>query len=368
MRRQLRLVHLQPRPVPGRAGGGARGRAQRPRDASTSCSSADWDRVVVSPGPCTPNEAGISVEVMRRFPEAGVPTLGVCLGHQSLAQAFGGKVIRHVPIHGKTTEIEPRRRRPVRRPARPADRRALPLARRRPATLPDVLEATARGGGVLMAMRHRELPADRRAVPPRVRAHRRTASACWKLPRCLTRPHRAPSTRSPSAPRPVRRADGAPCSPRSWRGNASEVADRGRPDRAAHEGGDGRRARRPGAHDALVRDAGHHRPRRPRRHRRHRRRAADVQRLHDRGADRRRRGLRGGQARQPLGDRAVGLRRRAGGARRRASTSRPRRSPAASTRPASASCSRPPTTGRPASSSPSARSSRCGRSSTSSAR
>ena len=65
-----------------------------------------WDRVVVSPGPCTPNEAGISVEVMRRFPEAGVPTLGVCLGHQSLAQAFGGKVIRHVPVHGKTTEIE----------------------------------------------------------------------------------------------------------------------------------------------------------------------------------------------------------------------------------------------------------------------
>ena len=51
-----------------------------------------FDRVVVSPGPCTPNEAGISVEVMRRFPEAGVATLGVCLGHQSLAQAFGGTV------------------------------------------------------------------------------------------------------------------------------------------------------------------------------------------------------------------------------------------------------------------------------------
>ena len=46
------------------------------------------------------------VEVMRRFPEAGVPTLGVCLGHQSLAQAFGGKVVRHEPVHGKTTEIE----------------------------------------------------------------------------------------------------------------------------------------------------------------------------------------------------------------------------------------------------------------------
>src|SRR5919202_5773483 len=63
------------------------------------------DRVVVSPGPCTPNEAGISVEVVRRFPEAGIPTLGVCLGHQSLGQAFGANVIQHMPVHGKTTEI-----------------------------------------------------------------------------------------------------------------------------------------------------------------------------------------------------------------------------------------------------------------------
>src|SRR4051794_21610665 len=67
---------------------------------------ADWDRVVVSPGPCTPNEAGISLDVVRAFPEAGVPTLGVCLGHQALAQAFGGRVVRHVPVHGETTTIE----------------------------------------------------------------------------------------------------------------------------------------------------------------------------------------------------------------------------------------------------------------------
>jgi anthranilate synthase/aminodeoxychorismate synthase-like glutamine amidotransferase len=64
------------------------------------------DRVVVSPGPCTPDDAGVSIAAMRRFPEAGIPTLGVCLGHQSLAQAFGGTVIRHEPIHGKTTVIE----------------------------------------------------------------------------------------------------------------------------------------------------------------------------------------------------------------------------------------------------------------------
>jgi anthranilate synthase/aminodeoxychorismate synthase-like glutamine amidotransferase len=118
----------------------------------------DFDRVVVSPGPCTPNEAGMSVEVMRRFPEAGVPTLGVCLGHQSLVQAFGGKVVRHVPVHGKSTEIE-------------HDGTGLfaglpaPLVVGRyhslvvDPDLPDCLEATAHGGGVLMAMRHRELPA-----------------------------------------------------------------------------------------------------------------------------------------------------------------------------------------------------------------
>ena len=117
-----------------------------------------FDRVVVSPGPCTPNEAGMSLEVTRRFPEAGVPTLGVCLGHQSLAQAFGGKVVRHVPVHGKTTEIE-------------HDGSGLFDGLPSPLTvgryhslvvdpeLPDVLEPTAWGGGVLMAMRHRDLPA-----------------------------------------------------------------------------------------------------------------------------------------------------------------------------------------------------------------
>jgi anthranilate synthase/aminodeoxychorismate synthase-like glutamine amidotransferase len=116
------------------------------------------DRVVVSPGPCTPREAGISVEVTRRFPQAGVPTLGVCLGHQSMAEAFGGRVVRHLPVHGKTTEVH-------------HDGAGLfeglpdPLVVGRyhslvvEDALPDCLEPTARGGGVLMAMRHRELPA-----------------------------------------------------------------------------------------------------------------------------------------------------------------------------------------------------------------
>ena len=117
-----------------------------------------FDRVVVSPGPCTPNEAGISLEAVRRFPEAGVPTLGVCLGHQSLAQAFGGKVVRHVPVHGKTTEIT-------------HDGRGLFAGLPSPLTVgryhslvvdpavPDCLRVTASGGGVVMAVEHRRLPA-----------------------------------------------------------------------------------------------------------------------------------------------------------------------------------------------------------------
>jgi anthranilate synthase/aminodeoxychorismate synthase-like glutamine amidotransferase len=117
-----------------------------------------YDRVVVSPGPCTPNEAGMSIEVMRRFPEAGVKTLGVCLGHQSMGQAFGGQVIRHVPVHGKTTEITHDGQGIFAGLPNP-----LPVARYHSLVvaddLPDELEATARGGGVLMAMRHRTLPA-----------------------------------------------------------------------------------------------------------------------------------------------------------------------------------------------------------------
>src|SRR5882762_6429609 len=56
---------------------------------------SDFQRCVVSPGPCTPDKAGITLELVRRMPESGVPTLGVCLGHQALAQAYGGQVRLH---------------------------------------------------------------------------------------------------------------------------------------------------------------------------------------------------------------------------------------------------------------------------------
>ena len=63
------------------------------------------DRIVISPGPCTPNEAGISIDTIKRF-KGKLPILGVCLGHQSLGQAFGGDVIHAREImHGKTSPI-----------------------------------------------------------------------------------------------------------------------------------------------------------------------------------------------------------------------------------------------------------------------
>ena len=118
-----------------------------------------YERCVVSPGPCTPNEAGISLELVRRFPEAGVPTLGVCLGHQALAQAFGGEVKLHDPIHGKSTVIEHDGRtifRGLRCPLTVGRYHSLVVDPQ----LPECLEQSATGGGVVMGVRHRELPAE----------------------------------------------------------------------------------------------------------------------------------------------------------------------------------------------------------------
>jgi anthranilate synthase component 2 len=67
---------------------------------------ADPDAIVLSPGPCTPNEAGICLDVIAKA-SASIPILGVCLGHQAIGQAFGGKVVRAtVPLHGKLSAIK----------------------------------------------------------------------------------------------------------------------------------------------------------------------------------------------------------------------------------------------------------------------
>ncbi len=117
------------------------------------------DRLVISPGPCTPAEAGVSVEASRRFPEAGIPTLGVCLGHQSMVEAFGGRVLRGEPIHGKDAEID-------------HDGKTIFAGLPNPLTvgryhsliadpaLPEALEPSASYEGIVMAVRHRELPAE----------------------------------------------------------------------------------------------------------------------------------------------------------------------------------------------------------------
>ncbi len=115
--------------------------------------------IVISPGPCTPNESGISVAVVQQFGPA-VPILGVCLGHQCIAQAFGGRIVRAGrPMHGKTSTIDHDGRgifRGVPNPFRATRYHSLVAAAD---SMPDTLEITAHSeDGEIMALRHREYP------------------------------------------------------------------------------------------------------------------------------------------------------------------------------------------------------------------
>ncbi len=116
--------------------------------------------VVVSPGPCTPDESGISLEAVRAFPQAGIPTLGVCLGHQAMAQAFGGRVVRHQPIHGKADAVEHDGRTIFEGLDNPLTVGRYHSLIVEESSLPDELEVSARVGGVIQAIRHRTLPAE----------------------------------------------------------------------------------------------------------------------------------------------------------------------------------------------------------------
>ena len=118
------------------------------------------DRLVISPGPCTPAEAGISVAAIREF--AGrMPILGVCLGHQSIGAAFGGEIIRAGRImHGKTSQIEHDDREifaDIENPFTATRYHSLVIAEK---SLPEELEVTARAvdDNEIMAVRHRRLP------------------------------------------------------------------------------------------------------------------------------------------------------------------------------------------------------------------
>ncbi len=123
------------------------------------------ERIVISPGPCTPQEAGISIEVIRHF--AGkLPLLGVCLGHQAIGAAFGGEVVRapHL-MHGKTSQIEHDGRtifHDVPSPMEATRYHSLIVAER---GLPQELEVSARtterdGSTVIMGLRHRRYPVE----------------------------------------------------------------------------------------------------------------------------------------------------------------------------------------------------------------
>lgn len=122
------------------------------------------ERIVISPGPCTPNEAGISLAVIREL-GGRIPILGVCLGHQSIGQAFGGEVVRARQVmHGKTSPIHHRGQGVFQGLPNPfeATRYHSLIVRRE--SLPECLEMTAwtldERGEVdeIMGLRHRELP------------------------------------------------------------------------------------------------------------------------------------------------------------------------------------------------------------------
>ncbi len=123
------------------------------------------DRILISPGPCTPQEAGLSIPVIHHF--AGkVPILGVCLGHQAIGAAFGGEVVRAASLmHGKTSEIEHDGRtifKNISSPMTATRYHSLIVAEK---GLPKELEISARtsdrdGNTVIMGLRHRKLPVE----------------------------------------------------------------------------------------------------------------------------------------------------------------------------------------------------------------
>jgi anthranilate synthase/aminodeoxychorismate synthase-like glutamine amidotransferase len=115
--------------------------------------------IVLSPGPCTPNEAGICLDLIKAAARARVPVLGVCLGHQAIGQAFGGKVVRApVPMHGKLSGVQHRGQsvfEDVPSPFHATRYHSLMVER---ASLPSELEITAETGDIVMGLRHRTLP------------------------------------------------------------------------------------------------------------------------------------------------------------------------------------------------------------------
>ena len=118
------------------------------------------DRIVVSPGPCTPREAGVSVELIEKASEK-VPVLGVCLGHQAIGQAFGARVVRGEPVHGKTARIAHDEEGVYRGLQQGFEATRYHSLIIEPDSVPESLVVTARAqDGTIMGVRHRTLPVE----------------------------------------------------------------------------------------------------------------------------------------------------------------------------------------------------------------
>jgi anthranilate synthase/aminodeoxychorismate synthase-like glutamine amidotransferase len=116
--------------------------------------------LVISPGPGTPDDAGVSVESVERFAAVGTPVFGVCLGHQSIGAAFGGRIVRARSImHGKVSEVRHDGRGVFEGLPNPFEATRYHSLVIEEASLPDVLEISARTeDGEIMGVRHRTLP------------------------------------------------------------------------------------------------------------------------------------------------------------------------------------------------------------------
>ena len=118
------------------------------------------DRIVVSPGPCTPDEAGVSVDLISKSSEH-VPVLGVCLGHQAIGQAFGANVVRGEPVHGKTAKILHDGKGVYRGLDQGFEATRYHSLVIEPDSLPECLVVTSRTqDGTIMGVRHRERPVE----------------------------------------------------------------------------------------------------------------------------------------------------------------------------------------------------------------
>ncbi len=127
--------------------------------AASDVIAADPDAIVLSPGPCTPNEAGICLPLIAQAAPK-IPILGVCLGHQAIGQAFGGEVVRApVPVHGKLSEVKHRGAgvfRGINRPFKATRYHSLVVER---ASMPDALAVTAETDDrLVMGLAHNSLP------------------------------------------------------------------------------------------------------------------------------------------------------------------------------------------------------------------